>query len=89
MDMVADQIDYLVKVGALKLEDDIYSLDENLLREHCPELWDLHVASVDAALLEMFEEGLFNLEYDTNLEAIFSPTDKLREMVADDSSGSN
>lgn len=47
----------------------VYEITE-LAKELAPELWQAHMDYVDQAMVEMFEAGLLNVEYNENLEAI-------------------
>ena len=46
----------------------IYSISENA-KELAPELWQSHLDYVDKSLLELYEAGLVEIEYDENLQA--------------------
>ena len=71
-----EQIQYYIDIGAIRLagynEDGeaVFELNEEFTKEHAPELWDAHMAYVDENLIELFQDGLMEIEYDENLEAI-------------------
>ena len=46
----------------------IYSISENA-KDLAPELWQSHLDYVDKSLLELYEAGLVEIEYDENLQA--------------------
>ena len=66
---------YYLEIGAVSLEgmdesgEMIYSISENA-KELAPELWQSHLDYVDKSLLELYEAGLVEIEYDENLQAI-------------------
>jgi hypothetical protein len=65
---------YYLAIGAVSLEgmdesgEMIYSISENA-KELAPELWQSHLDYVDKSLLELYEAGLVEIEYDENLQA--------------------
>ena len=65
---------YYMEIGAINLvglNDDgeaVYEITE-LAQEIAPELWQSHIDYVDQTMMELFEAGLLNVEYDENLEA--------------------
>ena len=70
-----DILEYYLSMGVVKLEgmdesgEIIYSIDEELAKEYAPELWQSHVEYVDRSLMDLYEKGLVEIEYDENLEA--------------------
>ena len=69
------QIQYYIEIGAIKLagynEDGeaVFELNEAVTKELAPELWEAHMEYVDESLINLFESGLMEVEYDENLEA--------------------
>ena len=65
---------YYLEIGAVSLEgmdesgEMIYSISENA-KDLAPELWQSHLDYVDKSLLELYEAGLVEIEYDENLQA--------------------
>jgi len=65
---------YYLEIGAVSLEgmdesgEMIYSISENA-KELAPELWQSHLDYVDKSILELYELGLVEIEYDENLQA--------------------
>ena len=65
---------YYLEIGAVSLEgmdesgEMIYSISENS-KDLAPELWQSHLDYVDKSLLELYEAGLVEIEYDENLQA--------------------
>lgn len=65
---------HYIEIGAVEAagvsEDGemIFAISEDA-KEIAPELWEAHMNYVDNTLLELFDAGLINIEYDENLEA--------------------
>ena len=70
-----EQIQYYIEIGAIRLAgyneegEAIFELNESVTKHLAPELWEAHMEYVDHNLLNLFEEGLMDVEYDENLEA--------------------
>lgn len=70
-----EQIKYYIEIGAIRLAgynqkgEAIFELNETVTKELAPELWEAHMEYVDDRLLDLFEAGLMDVEYDENLEA--------------------
>jgi len=66
---------YYIELGVISVEgldekgELIYSINEDLAREYAPELLQSHQEYVDRSLLELYQAGLINIEYNENLEA--------------------
>ena len=71
-----EMLAYYLEIGVVNLEgmdengEMIYSINQELARELAPELWQSHVDYVDRSLIELYEAGLVEIEYDENLQAI-------------------
>lgn len=71
----ADRLAYYMEIGAVTLEgmdengELIYAISEDA-ETLAPELWQSHTEYVNRSLMELYEEGLVEIEYDENLEAI-------------------
>jgi hypothetical protein len=69
-----DRLAYYLEIGAVSLEgmdesgELIYSISENA-KDLAPELWQSHVEYVDKSIIELFEAGLVEIEYDEDLKA--------------------
>jgi DNA-binding PadR family transcriptional regulator len=67
---------YYIEIGAVSLEgidesgELIYSISEDA-ETLAPELWQSHVEYIDRSLMDLYEKGLVEVEYDENLEATF------------------
>jgi hypothetical protein len=68
------KLSYYLEIGAISLEgvdengEMIFSVSENA-KDLAPELWEAHVEYVDSAMMDLYEKGLMEVEYDENLEA--------------------
>jgi len=80
-------IDELVAAGALEIDgmyhDELtYRVNLNVMEEVFPEFFKIHMEEVDETILSLYEKGLVDVEYDENLVARFSLTEK-GEQVTD------
>ena len=70
-----EKIQYYIEIGAIKLAgyneegEAVFELNEENTKELAPELWEAHKEYVDQNLIELYEDGLMEIEYDENLEA--------------------
>ena len=70
----ADRLAYYMEIGAVTLEgmdengELIYAISEDA-ETLAPELWQSHTEYVNRSLMELYEDGLVEIEYDENLEA--------------------
>lgn len=70
-----NKLEYYLSIGAVSLEgmdengEMIYSISEDA-ETLAPELFRSHTEYVDRSLMELYEQGLVEVEYDENLEAI-------------------
>jgi DNA-binding transcriptional ArsR family regulator len=71
----------LVAAGALEIDgmyhDELtYRVNLNVMEEVFPEFFKIHMEEVDQTILSLYEKGLVDVEYDENLVARFSLTEK-------------
>lgn len=65
---------YYMEIGVIALEgmdengEMIFSINESA-KELAPDLWESHIEYVDKSIMELYEAGLVEIEYDENLEA--------------------
>jgi len=70
------ELQHYLEIGAVTLEgvdengEMIFAIHEKA-KELAPELWEAHIKYVDESLLELYRQGLMEVEYDENLEATF------------------
>lgn len=81
MDEIDAIIAELVDAGALMvdgmyLEDFTYRFDMTILKEKFPDIYDLIMADIDETVLELMNYGYVSVEYDENLQAHMSLTEK-------------
>jgi DNA-binding PadR family transcriptional regulator len=68
------RIAYYLEIGAISFEgvdesgEIIYSISDKA-KELAPELWQSHIEYVDKSLIELYEQGLVEIEYNEKLEA--------------------
>ena len=68
---------HYLEIGAIELAgvdengEMIFAINE-IAEEIAPELWQAHIDYVDKNLVELYEEGYIQVEYDENLEAMIS-----------------
>jgi hypothetical protein len=59
----------------------IYKFNMDILRELRPELYEVFMEELDADLLHLYELGLVDIDYNENLEATFSVSEKGRQYM--------
>lgn len=68
------ELEHYLEIGAITVEgvdengELIFAIHEKS-KDIAPELWEAHMKYVDDSLLELYEQGLVEVEYDENLEA--------------------
>lgn len=75
------KLDHYIEIGAISIEgvdpdgELILSVTDKA-KELAPDLWQAHIEYVDKQLINLYEKGLIEVEYNENLEATFklSPT---------------
>ena len=81
MDEIDALIAELVDAGALLvdgmlLDEFTYKFDMKILKEKYPDIYDIVMEDIDDTMLELLDREYVSLEYDENLEAHFSLTEK-------------
>ena len=80
------ELDYYIEIGAVSIEgideegEFIFLITEKA-KDLAPELWKAHMDYIDEAMMKLYKEGLVNVSYDENLEAIFNLTDEGKELA--------
>lgn len=78
---------YLLDTGCIvvdSVDEDgefLFTLNEEACKKYAPQLWEMHTQEIDEALVELVENGLVEVEYNENLEATFTLTEKGRELA--------
>ena len=67
-------------VGVEKNGEAIYKVNE-IAKDIAPELWQSHIEYVDKSLMELYEQGLVEVEYDENLEATLHLTEEGKKIA--------
>ena len=82
-----EMLAYYLEIGVVSLEgmdengEMIYSINQELAKDLAPELWQSHVDYVDRSLIELYEAGLVEIEYDENLQATISLTPEAYKII--------
>ena len=69
---------YLMDVGAITIDgmsrdgELLFRIDQKLMKEYCPELLEVFNEDLEESLMDLFDKGLVDVQYNENLEAIFS-----------------
>ena len=77
---------HYIEIGAVSVEgvdkdgEIMYAITESA-KEIAPELWEAHVQFVDETLLNLYEKGLIEVEYDENLDAYIHMSEKGYEIA--------
>lgn len=72
---------YYLEIGAIELAgvdesgEMIFAIND-IAEEIAPELWEAHSQYVDKTILDLYEAGYVNIEYDENLEASIGLTEE-------------
>jgi len=67
------QIQYYIEIGAIRIAgyneegEAIFELNEETTKELAPELWEAHMEYIDETLVDLYKDGLVDVEYDENL----------------------
>lgn len=79
-------INRYIEMGVINVEgvdqdgEIIYSIDESA-KDLAPELWESHQSYVDRGLLDLYNRGLIQVEYDENLEATIWLSEEGKEIA--------
>ena len=69
---------YLMDVGAITIDgmsrdgELLFRIYQKLMKEYCPELLEVFNEDLEESLMDLFDKGLVDVQYNENLEAIFS-----------------
>lgn len=72
-----EKLAHYLEIGAIEVAgvdpdgEFIFAINESA-RDSAPELWESHINFVDKTLIELYEMGHIQVEYDENLEAMIS-----------------
>lgn len=82
-------IEYLVSVGAAEWDgmdesgERMFKFNMPILKEIMPDLYTEIMGDIDNTMIELFKDGLVDIEYDENLEAMFKISEKARVILSD------
>jgi hypothetical protein len=78
-----------IRMGVITVEgidengEIVYALHEEMAKEFAPELWAAHTSWLDEGMLGLYEQGLVEVEYDEDLNAMFRFSEKGYEIASD------
>jgi len=79
-------MDYYLEIGAVEISgvsdagEVVYKITD-LAEQVAPELWYMHMESVDEAMVELYKEGLVDVEYNEDLEPSFKISQEGKEAM--------
>jgi hypothetical protein len=77
-----EYMSWLIDIGAAKIHDyaengqPMYKFDLDLLQTVAPEMYSVFLQELDEELMDLYQAGLVDIEYDENLTARFSISEK-------------
>lgn len=86
---IEDMIGMLVEAGAMKVHGMLengeitYVMVPDVLKDVLPDLYDVLMDEINAALVELLDAGYINVEYDENLVPRFFPTEEGNNLIKD------
>jgi hypothetical protein len=75
-----ERLKHYIEIGAIREAgidqngEVIFEIDEEHTKELAPELWEAHMEYIDNSFLELYKDGLVEVEYDEELNAIMHLT---------------
>lgn len=84
--MEEDKLQYYLEIGAVEvvgIDEDgemIFKITESC-RDVAPELWEAHQEHVDNTLISLLEQGLINVTYNENLEALIEVSEEGKSAI--------
>jgi hypothetical protein len=70
--------EYLLEVGALEIDgvasdgEIMFKINSEKMKEYCPDMLEIMREDLESSLLGLYEQGLVEMQYNENLEAIFN-----------------
>jgi len=75
--LIAEMVDAgALLVDGMLLDEFTYRFDMKILKEKYPDVYDIIMEDIDDTMLELLDREYISVEYDENLEAHFSLTEK-------------
>jgi hypothetical protein len=81
-----EKLEYYIEIGAVEvagIQEDgqfLYEITEKA-RDIAPELWESHLEYIDNTILDLYEKGLVEIEYNENLEALISVSEEAKVIL--------
>jgi len=81
-----DLMNYYIEIGAVEvsgvLKDGqfIYKITDSA-QELAPELWQMHTEAIDDAMIDLYQKGLVQVEYDEELNAQIKLSKEAKELM--------
>lgn len=81
-----EKLDYYIEIGAVEvagIQEDgqfLYEITEKA-KDLAPELWESHIAYIDNTIIDLYERGLVEIEYNENLEASISVSEEAKKIL--------
>ena len=81
-----DLMNYYIEIGAVEvsgvLKDGqfIYKITDSP-QELAPELWQMHTEAIDDAMIDLYQKGLVQVEYDEELNAQIKLSKEAKELM--------
>jgi hypothetical protein len=78
-----EKLEYYIEIGAVEvagIQEDgqfLYEITEKA-KDIAPELWESHLEYIDNTILDLYEKGLVNIEYNEDLEASISVSEEAK-----------
>ena len=76
VDLGIDDLNGMTKDGEVT-----YSFDMVKMKEHFPDLYEVMIEETEQALLDLYEKGIVEIEYDESLEPYFSIPEEAKQYV--------
>jgi hypothetical protein len=81
-----EKLEYYIEIGAVEvagIQEDgqfLYEITEKA-KDIAPELWESHLEYIDNTILDLYEKGLVEIEYNEDLEASISVSEEAKVIL--------
>ena len=81
-----EKLEYYIEIGAVEvagIQEDgefLYEITEKA-KDIAPELWESHIEYIDNTILDLYEKGLVQIEYNEDLEASISVSEEAKSIL--------
>jgi hypothetical protein len=81
-----EKLEYYIEIGAVEvagIQEDgefLYEITEKA-KDLAPELWESHIEYIDNTILDLYEKGLVQIEYNEDLEASISVSEEAKSIL--------